>query len=97
LSFSPGVYSLDVDVDLMLLPRTYTLTVELCRSTGYDVDFVERVVTFAVNNAAETGNDTYPWPTIQGYVRAASQWSASRRVADDMVPVSAPVAEPIAR
>lgn len=72
----PGWHALAVDIDLTLLPRMYTLSVCLNRTDGYDVDVVEQASRMSVLNAAVTGTDSYPWPTLHGYVRAQSQWRA---------------------
>ncbi len=75
-SLSPGWHALAVDIDLALLPRTYALGVSLNRTDGYDVDVVEQTLRISVLNAAATGTDSYPWPTLHGYVRAQSCWRA---------------------
>lgn len=75
-TLSPGWHVLTVDIDLTLLPRTYTIGVYLNRPNGYDVDVVTRTAQMSVLNVATTGRDSYPWGTLHGYVRARSQWCA---------------------
>ena len=92
----PGWHDLKVDIDLTLLPRTYTLTLALNRTDGYDIDYVSNAANFEVLNVAETGTDSYPWPTLHGYVRARSSWYAPEPieppVAADLVPAGLPAA-----
>ncbi len=75
-SLSPGWHCIEVDLDLTLVHRTYTVTLCLNRTDGYDVDWVRQTVSFAVLNVAETGNDAYPWLALHGYVRPQSSWHA---------------------
>jgi len=76
----PGWHVLTVDIDLTLLPRTYTIGVYLNRTDGYDLDVVTRTVQMNVLNVATTGRDSYPWGTLHGYVRAPSRWCAPEPV-----------------
>jgi lipopolysaccharide transport system ATP-binding protein len=75
-SLAQGWHSLEVDLDLTLLPRTYSIALALSRTDGYEIDFVQYAVSFASLNVAETGTDAYPWPTLHGYVRAQASWRA---------------------
>ena len=75
-SLSPGWHCIEVDLDLTLVHRTYTVTLCLNRTDGYDVDWVRQTVSFAVLNVAETGNDASPWLALHGYVRPQSSWHA---------------------
>jgi lipopolysaccharide transport system ATP-binding protein len=75
-SLTPGWHCIEVDLDLTLVHRTYTVTLCLNRTDGYDVDWVRQTVSFTVLNVAETGNDAYPWLALHGYVRSQSSWHA---------------------
>ncbi len=91
-TLSPGWHVLTVDIKVTLLPRTYTIGVYLNRTDGYDVDVVTRTVQMSVLNVATTGRDSYPWETLQGYVRAPSQWCAPESVDPSTVGSHDPVA-----
>ena len=93
-TLSPGWHVLTVDIKVTLLPRTYTIGVYLNRTDGYDVDVVTRTVQMSVLNVATTGRDSYPWETLQGYVRASSQWCAPEPVDPSTVGSHDPVASP---
>ena len=75
-SLSPGWHCVEVELDLTLVHRTYSVTLTLNRSDGYDVDWVRETVNFTVLNVAETGSDAYPWLALHGYVRPQSTWRA---------------------
>ncbi|MCS5687948.1 MAG: ABC transporter ATP-binding protein [Acidimicrobiales bacterium] len=93
-TLSLGWHVLTVDINVTLLPRTYTIGVYLNRTDGYDVDVVTRTAQMSVLNVATTGRDSYPWETLQGYVRAPSQWCAPEPVDPSTVGSHDPVASP---
>ncbi len=69
-----GWYKVCLDLNTVLLPRYYMLDVGIHKLNGATVDFVERVVGFAVLNVAENGADRYPWRSVRGLVRPTSRW-----------------------
>jgi lipopolysaccharide transport system ATP-binding protein len=73
-AFTPGWYTVEVELDIALVFRTYSLVLTLNRTDGYDVDWVQQTISFNVLNVAETGTDAYPWGALHGYVRAQSMW-----------------------
>jgi lipopolysaccharide transport system ATP-binding protein len=74
-SFRRGRHAVAVDLDLVLLPRQYTIDLGIHHRSGTTIDWVERALQFTVLNFAETGGDCYPWaPDVRGYVRPAARW-----------------------
>jgi lipopolysaccharide transport system ATP-binding protein len=82
-TLTPGWHILEVELEAKLLQRTYTLTLTMNRTDGYDIDWVRECVSFGVMNVAEQGADAYPWGVLHGFVRADSVWRAP-------LPTSAP-------
>jgi lipopolysaccharide transport system ATP-binding protein len=76
-----GWHRIAVDVDLTLLPRAYSLDCSLIRSSGYDIDTLQRVLDFTALDVAESGTDVYRWSNVRGYVRPAGAWHAVETVA----------------
>jgi len=83
-------YRILVDLDVTLLPRQYAIDVTVCRMNGADVDVTATVLKFDALAVAETGEDHYPWPTVHGFVRVASQWQVEE------VPRDLPVSQVVA-
>jgi lipopolysaccharide transport system ATP-binding protein len=73
-SLAPGWHSVTIDIDVVLLPRRYTLDVALVRSDGYEIDYVQQVIDFTALDVAREGPDSYRWPTVHGYVRLRGTW-----------------------
>jgi lipopolysaccharide transport system ATP-binding protein len=73
--FSRGRYNLTVDMNVVLLPRHYTIDLGIHHRSGRTIDWVERTLDFTVLSVPETGGDYYPWPAhVRGYVRPATHW-----------------------
>jgi lipopolysaccharide transport system ATP-binding protein len=73
--FPRGRHTVAVDMDLILLPRQYTLDLGIHHRDGMTIDWVERTLDFTVLNVSETGGDHYPWiPHIRGFVRPIARW-----------------------
>jgi lipopolysaccharide transport system ATP-binding protein len=73
--FTRGRYSVAVDMDIILLPRQYTIDLGIHHRDGRTIDWVERTLDFTVLNVPETGGDYYPWPShVRGFVRPATRW-----------------------
>ncbi len=83
-----GRHRIAVDVDLTLLPRLYTIDCTIVRSTGHDVDSLERVLDFAALDVAELGADAYRWNTVRGFVRPVTMWHGIETI--DAEPVGGP-------
>jgi homopolymeric O-antigen transport system ATP-binding protein len=79
---TPGWHRLSVDLDVTLLPRMYSLDHTIVRSTGYDVDTVNRILDFTALGVAESGPDSYRWATVRGFVRATAVWSELEELRD---------------
>lgn len=77
LVLEPGVQSVDVQIDMALLPGTgYAIDLAVHRSaSGFVVDSAERILSFAVINVARNSSDHYPWDQVRGYVRPQALWS----------------------
>ncbi|MEP7198395.1 MAG: ABC transporter ATP-binding protein [Chloroflexota bacterium] len=80
LPFARGMHTVGVDIDIVLLPRQYTLLLGLHHSDGLTIDWIERALDFTVLNAAENGGDRYRWAT-RGFVRPAAEWHLTERLA----------------
>jgi lipopolysaccharide transport system ATP-binding protein len=73
--FPRGRYSVTVDMDVVLLPRQYTIDLGIHHRDGRTIDWVDRTLDFTVLNVPETGSDYYPWPAhVRGFVRPAARW-----------------------
>ena len=72
--FEPGLHRVTVHIDLMLLPRRYTVDVTLMRSNGYEIDYVQQVLEFTAEAVSKSGSDNYRWEAVHGYVRPVSEW-----------------------
>jgi lipopolysaccharide transport system ATP-binding protein len=83
VELAPGWHRMVVDVDVTLLPRMYSLDCTIVRSSGYDVDSVNRVLDFTVLGVAESGADAYPWTTVRGFVRPATRWHDIERIEEE--------------
>jgi hypothetical protein len=77
---APGWYRIEVDLDVTLLPRQYVLDAFICRTDGREIDSVDRVRELSVLSVSERGDDGYPWPRPQGFVRPNASWRAPRAV-----------------
>ena len=82
-SFAPGRHRVVVEMQIVLLPRRYTLDVVITRTDGYEIDFVQRVLDFTAIGVARSGDDHFPWATVHGYVRPASRWLPPEPVGKD--------------
>jgi ABC-type polysaccharide/polyol phosphate transport system ATPase subunit len=72
--FPRGRYSVAVDMDVILLPRQYTIDLGIHHRDGRTIDGVDRTLDFTVLNVPETGSDSYPWSHPRGFVRPAAYW-----------------------
>jgi lipopolysaccharide transport system ATP-binding protein len=73
--FSRGQYNVAVDMDVVLMPRHYTIDLGIHHRDGHTIDWVERTLDFTVLSVPETGGDYYPWPShVRGFVRPATHW-----------------------
>jgi lipopolysaccharide transport system ATP-binding protein len=74
IALTPGRYRIAVDVEVTLLPRLYTVDCTIVRSTGHDVDTLQRVLDFTALDVAATGPDAYRWGTVRGFIRPVARW-----------------------
>ncbi|WZP01120.1 ABC transporter ATP-binding protein (plasmid) [Isosphaeraceae bacterium EP7] len=74
ISLSEGLHEVSAEIDIMLLPRDYTIDLGVHHLDGTTVDLVRRTYDFTVLRVAEYGNDHYPWPRTRGMVRAQTEW-----------------------
>jgi lipopolysaccharide transport system ATP-binding protein len=73
--FLQGRYSVAVDMDVILLPRQYTIDLGIHHRDGRTIDWVERTLDFTVLNVPDSGSDYYPWPShVRGFVRPVTVW-----------------------
>ncbi|HEY2588220.1 MAG TPA: ABC transporter ATP-binding protein [Tepidisphaeraceae bacterium] len=77
LSLPAGTHEFWATLDVVLLPRDYTIDVGIHHvSNGATADFVQRTLNFTVLRVAEQGDDHYRWPKTRGLVRAPTRWSS---------------------
>jgi len=79
-NFPRGRYSVAVDMDVVLLPRQYTIDLGIHHRSGRTIDWVDRTLDFTVLNVPETGSDYYPWSDARGFVRPAAHWHGPESV-----------------
>jgi lipopolysaccharide transport system ATP-binding protein len=78
MQLSPGMHELWAELDVVMLPREYTIDVGIHHTTnGCTADFVQRTIDFAVLRVARDGCDHYRWPKTRGLVRAPLRWRAA--------------------
>jgi lipopolysaccharide transport system ATP-binding protein len=70
-----GRRAISVELDPGLLPGEFTLDIGVHHRDGTTIDFVQGVLRFTALNAAEHGDDHYPWNAVRGYVRPHAVWS----------------------
>lgn len=75
LTFEPGTRRVSAEIEATLLPGEFALDVGLHHATGITVDYVTSTIRFTALNAAEEGDDHYPWSVVRGYIRPESSWS----------------------
>lgn len=77
----PGRYTITLELNAVLLPRQYTFLVGLHHISGLTIEWIERALDFTVLRVAETGADSYRWPSVRGYVRPPARWFAPESAA----------------
>ena len=76
LELDPGTHAVSAELDMVLLPGEYTLTVGM-HGVSHTFDYVERVLGFSSLNVPHSGVAPYPWPETRGVVRVPSRWSVA--------------------
>lgn len=79
VALSEGIYRVSVDLDVALLPRTYSLDLAVTRLSGADVDVINRVLKFEALGLAENSTDDYRWATVHGFIRLAGRWQVAEQ------------------
>ena len=74
LRFTAGSHTITVELEAVLLPRQYTFLIGLHHFGGITIEWIERALDFTVLRVAETGTDSYRWPSVRGYVRPVARW-----------------------
>ena len=74
ISLPIGKHTVTVELHTVLLPRDYSFSVGLHHFNGTTVEWIERALDFSVMRVAETGSDSYRWPSVRGYVRPSANW-----------------------
>lgn len=69
-----GSHTINLELEATLLPRQYSLLVAMHHSDGLTVEWIERALDFTVQRVAESGLDSYRWPSVRGYVRPLARW-----------------------
>jgi lipopolysaccharide transport system ATP-binding protein len=71
----PGTHTIEVDLQMALLPGDYTITAGIHESHVRTYDYVEAVLGFAGLNVPHEETPEYPWPATRGMLRVPSRWS----------------------
>ncbi|MBA3514345.1 MAG: ABC transporter ATP-binding protein [Pyrinomonadaceae bacterium] len=71
-----GRHTITLEIDVVLMPRQYTFLVALGHLDGTTIDWIERVLDFTVLRVAQSGDDSYRWTSVRGYVRPRARWHA---------------------
>ncbi len=71
-----GRHTITLEMDVVLMPRQYTFLVALGHLEGTTIDYIERVLDFTVLRVAQSGDDSYRWTSVRGYVRPRARWHA---------------------
>jgi lipopolysaccharide transport system ATP-binding protein len=65
-----------------LLPAEFVVDVGVLEISGTTLDYLERVISFTSTNVAADGSgDHYPWQTVAGHARPATDWAVSESAA----------------
>jgi homopolymeric O-antigen transport system ATP-binding protein len=80
-----GRREVSVELDPLLLPGEFAIDIGVHRRDGTTLDYVQGAARLTALNAAEHGEDHYPWNAVRGYVRPRAAWSE----------VGSPVADPL--
>jgi lipopolysaccharide transport system ATP-binding protein len=81
-----GRREVSVELDPLLLPGEFAIDVGVHRPDGTTVDYVQGAARLTALNAAEHGEDHYPWNAVRGYVRPRAVWSEVRSAVADPLP-----------
>ena len=71
VALEAGRREVSVELDPLLLPGEFAIDVGVHRPDGTTVDYVQGAARLTALNAAEHGEDHYPWNAVRGYVRPA--------------------------
>jgi homopolymeric O-antigen transport system ATP-binding protein len=85
LHLSSGSHTINLELEATLLPRQYSFLVALHHSNGLTVEWIERALDFTVQRVAESGLDSYRWPSVRGYIRPSARWLSAARDHSDEV------------
>jgi lipopolysaccharide transport system ATP-binding protein len=70
----PGRRAVSVELDPGLLPGEFAVDVGVHQRDGRTIDYVAGALRFTTLNAAEQGEDHYPWNAVRGFVRPHALW-----------------------
>jgi lipopolysaccharide transport system ATP-binding protein len=73
-SLQRGMHRVTADIDVVLMPRQFTLDIAIARTSGNEIDYVQHAFDFMALGVARSGVDSYPWDTVHGFVRPQAQW-----------------------
>jgi hypothetical protein len=86
VALDAGRREVSVELDPLLLPGEFAIDVGVHRPDGTTVDYVQGAARLTALNAAEHGEDHYPWNAVRGYVRPRAVWSEVRSAVADPLP-----------
>jgi len=72
--FHRGKHSISAEMEIILLPRVYTLILGIHHFDGTTMDFIEGTLKFTVLHTDANGGDHYRWTPTRGYVRPLTRW-----------------------
>ncbi len=80
MDFEPGCYVVEIEYDMVLLPKKYFITLNLATmKDGASIDYVENVYSFMVDSFGAQNGIEYPWHTVHGYVQPKTKWRFSKQ------------------
>ena len=70
-----GRHIINVDMNITLLPRVYSLLLGIHHLNGTTIDWIERALDFTIVNVGHNSSDHYQWESVRGYVRPIAHWN----------------------
>jgi len=78
-SFSKGIYNINFELPLDLMPGEYALRIAaLFNFTGSAIDLVDYFYPFTISKETEDGLFIYPWLTVHGFIEMKNKWNISK-------------------
>lgn len=79
-NYEPGLYAIDVEFDINLLPGNYSFNVTLNYFTnGSTIDYIENVYFITVDKIGIEEGVIYPWDVNYGYIESKTNWKIEKK------------------